>query len=108
MRTLLALLLTGCLIEQPPATPQPNVPYPDAEGIGSIGAMAPSPESDCMGAIKISEPFRDGTWTLGAKDSLGKFESLLVFNTEKDARSCLGTSRDFLLRIRRGKEWAMR
>lgn len=99
-------LLTSCAGQNILATSPPGVPYPEAEGLGTGAAICPSPDSDCFGAIKITQPYREGTWTLGAY--LGqKFESLLVFNTEADARKCLGTSHDFRVLVWRDGQWAV-
>lgn len=107
MRYLAFLFLAGCFGQDIQAISPQGVPYPDAQGLGTNAAVCPSPDSDCFGAIKISQPFRSGTWTLGA--SLGaKFESLLVFNTKEDALKCLGTSHDFQVRVWRNEQWVIK
>lgn len=88
------------------ATPQTEtrvVPYPNAQGVGSF-AMAPNPESDCMGAIRVFSPFREGTWGLG-NFQYNRWDPVLVFNTEKDAIACLGSSSDFEVRVWKRGMW---
>ena len=69
-----------------------------------LGAMAPSPESDCMGAIRVEPPYRQSVWSVGHTTVIG-WEPLFLFNTKRDAVACLGTSRHFEVRQLMDGRW---
>ena len=93
MRWLLLLLASCGAYEnaQTRNSDPPVVPYPDAKGLPPGLATAVSPDSDCFGAIQVQAPYKPGTWGIGPVAD-GRFQVELVFNTERDARACAGSS----------------
>jgi hypothetical protein len=80
-----------------------SVPYPDARM--PKGAIAPSPTSDCGGAIDIDpDTVRERTWALGEAAKSGRFDAVLYFNTRTAAVDCKGSS-DFEVRTYSARRW---
>lgn len=98
---ILILLLTGCTsnmhVNSAPTRIIKCMPYPDPKPWNVISSIAPSTVSDCGGALSPSnfsdsDPLHDRTWSIGEKLENGTYVPVLFFNTEIQAKECIGSS----------------